>query len=155
MAKTRNVGMAAAAATVAWFAMANVLWDTANLAGPEDYDPTAVYDNALNIDEWTNKRKYFYKKLQDLSILSSIRNTEIITSQVTARSPSTIPPSNRTTGPSSSHHISFITSGQPPNGSPSTSASGLNIATSPTTSFHSILLIKRITLLYLMLNPIQ
>ena len=67
--------------------------------------------------------------------MSSIRNTANITSQVTARSPSTIPPSNRTTGPSSSHHISFITSGQPPNGSPSTSANGLNTATSPTTSY--------------------
>ena len=48
--------MAAAAATGGGLAMANVLWDTANLGGPEDFDPTIVYEMLRNLmNGLTNK----------------------------------------------------------------------------------------------------
>ena len=60
LAKTRTLGMGAAAANGSGFAMANVLWDTANQPGPEDYDPTEIYNNVQITSEWTDKRKLFF-----------------------------------------------------------------------------------------------
>ena len=132
-AKTRTVGMGAAAAAGRGFAMANVLWDTANLPGPEDYDPTEIYNNVQNTSEWTDKRKLFFQKLQNLGIMHSIKTTASITSLVSAKSPLPVPP--RPTGPSSNHHVSFITSGQIPNSSTPSYNTEHPSNTSPATAY--------------------